>query len=109
MVYRILKDKGYEYRIRIYDIEFIQCGKRFDKAKQMKDLAEHEILFLDGSMFNEQNVEDIGFHDFKIDTSSSILALNMHNGNLITFSADPDIYKFRVLKYFENERKWKDF
>ena len=41
--------------------------------------------------------------------SSPILAINMYKGIYITYSADPDIYKFRVMKYNETTFYWNDY
>lgn len=67
VVYRILKDNGYQYRIRIYRIEEDRCGFRYDRHDIMSSVAETEDLFLNDQYINS---ESTGFEDFKLDTTS---------------------------------------
>jgi len=89
MVYRFIQDEGYQYRIRVYDLMRMNCSqdevsaeKAFEEAKEVLEKGDHQ---------NSQ------YSDFKLNTTSAVLALSMYHGDKIMLSMDPDIYKFRIL------------
>ena len=89
MVYRFIEDEGYQYRIRVYDLMRMNCSQ--DEVSAEKALEEAKKVLEKGDHYNLQ------YSDFKLNTTSAVLALSMYQGDKIMLSMDPDIYKFRIL------------
>ena len=119
MLYRILKDKGYLYRMRIYDIDKLECKT----AKELADKSDDESLksavasiddieeifdalsegddkqFTEGNMdFDYEDSKRGIFEDFVFPTKSRITAIHFYGGDTITYCQYPDFYEFRTLK-----------
>ena len=92
MVYRTLNEMGYQFRIRVYNIKEMECNGNIEKNFNSTDV----------STLSDQYVIKDNYVDFKLNTSSSVLAINMYEGDKIMLSMDPDIYKFRLFKQESN-------
>jgi hypothetical protein len=89
MVYRFINDVGYQYRIRVYDLKQMDCSR--DEEAAERAFGDAKKVLEKGDHYNLQ------YSDFKLNTTSAVLALSMHQGDKIMLSMDPDIYKFRIL------------
>jgi len=49
-----------------------------------------------------KNDPSLFYSDFKLNTTSTVTALGMHDGSKLTYSANPDFYMFRVLNFDNN-------
>lgn len=107
ILYRILKDKGYLYRLRIYDIDKLECkSSLYLDAKledeQLKsavssdeDIDEiYEALSEGGERKYIDGDKDFGFEDdprgvfedFVFRTKTRITSLNFYGGDTLTYS-----------------------
>ena len=124
LLYRILKDKGYLYRIRIYDIKRLDCksASELDAKKEdetlksaissIDDIDEiYEALSDGGEQKYIDGLDDFGydddprgiFEDFVFKSKAKVTSMNFYGGDTLTYSQSPDFYEFRVLK---RNKKW---
>ena len=117
MVYRILKNNGFLYRTRIYEMSQLICNDDVKTGDNDDQLTPHGVKGLDDveekfdeSVDNETKYTENKinydynqssnslFEDFVMPTNSRITALNLYGGNTLTYSQYPDFYEYRVIK-----------
>ena len=102
LVYRILKDEGYTYRVRIYDLLALKCPSPYENDGEgaitsyddiddlFDEVKSEEDLFTNStSSDGHEVVANEAFEDFLLPTSSRITALNYltkESGDILTYS-----------------------
>lgn len=104
LVYRVLVDDGYLHRVRIYDIEKLECNLTppFSKDMLKRQLFLNRLLEPQYFLNKDSNVTKRSYYkfeeDFVISENTKITSINLYAGDTITYSRLPDFYQFRVLK-----------
>ena len=107
LVYRVLKDQGYIYRVRIYDLLALKCGSpqqgngQGDNGEEgitshddiddlFDEVKSQENRFINATQDSDYEVvANEAFEDFLLPTNSRITALNYltkESGDVLTYS-----------------------
>jgi hypothetical protein len=90
MVYRILKQQGFIYRARVYEMSRLQCrgvGGPDDVEEKFDETIENEAKYTQNETnYDYDDSPNRLFEDFVMPVSTRITALNLYGGNTITYS-----------------------
>lgn len=96
--------------MRIYNLEDLSCAEGVNAIKSEDDIddtyetvKQNEVLFFGSDIIDGPKGL---YEDFKLDTSGRITAINLYGGDTLTFSQQPDLYEYRVLKRNATSGRW---
>ena len=109
-MYRMLSDRGYTYRLRIYDIERMNCDSIEYQNEIVFDNTFKKAVNTEAKYFNNNNrysynglkdSPDHFFEDFPLKEKSKMTAMHYYitkwGKEVLTYSLYPDFYEFRTL------------